>query len=150
MGRLTTILVAAGAIGLILVLVVFAMNYGAAPATVPTHFGPSGAPNAWGPKSTFLLFPILGVVFFAFAVLAMTLVAAISAAKIPPALPALTGLVFVEVIWVLAFTEMGSFAVALGKTAGLSNWIVIGIGAVMLTALAIVINAIAFALRNRS
>ena len=41
-----------------------ALRYGALPARVPTHFGPSGAPDAWREKSFFtvMLLPILALV----------------------------------------------------------------------------------------
>jgi len=48
--------------------------YDRLPESVPTHFGPGGAPNAWGHKSVFSVFGLLmvaGVVLAAMALLRM-------------------------------------------------------------------------------
>ena len=34
------------------------------PARIPTHFGASGLPDGWGPKSTFFLLPAIGLVLY--------------------------------------------------------------------------------------
>jgi uncharacterized membrane protein len=47
----------------LIILTVFSMNH--LPDNVPTHFGADGRADAWGGKSSLLLFPILGSIFYA-------------------------------------------------------------------------------------
>jgi uncharacterized membrane protein len=54
----------AGVVAGLIAISYAALSYAALPARVPTHFGPSGAPDAWRPKSFFsvMLLPILTLV----------------------------------------------------------------------------------------
>ena len=147
----STALVVGAALGVIVTLAVFARDYGIAPQIVPTHFGGSGEPNAWGPKSTFVIFPV--IVLFVFVLVTIISTVGLPAKKVPvpPVLPILTGAVFVELIWILAFAEIGSFAVALGRATELNSAIMwIGLTAVMLTTSFTVIIALIAAARSRS
>jgi len=143
-------LLAAAGVGVIVMFVVFASQYGRLPETVPTHFGATGAPNAWGPKSTFIIFPFIAIGMFGFVATVSTLGLRSRRGPVPPALPALVGLVFVETIWMLAFAEMGSFDVALGRSSNLGLGFFAGLGAEMLTVVAIVIVAITAAFQRRT
>lgn len=127
--------------GLIVMLAVFAVDYAAAPAIVPTHFGLSGAADAWGPKSTFVIFPALGFVFTIVS-FAMPLIMARSRRPTPPPLVSLLGqLVFAEVTWVLVVAEISTFDIALGRSNGLGPGFFVGIAAVLVTSLAMIILA---------
>ena len=53
---------AAGA--LVALLVHVARVWPALPASVPTHFGASGPPDAWGSRASLLFLPALATVFF--------------------------------------------------------------------------------------
>ena len=143
-------LVGLGVIGFLVMMVVFAQDYGAAPNTVPTHFGPSGEPDAWGPKSTFVIFPVNGIVLLGLAAAIATFGLPSRKRPVPPILPVLTCAVFVELIWVLLFTEMGSFAVALRQTTELNATVMwVGLSAVMLTTASLVAVAVVYAVRSR-
>jgi uncharacterized membrane protein len=101
------------------------------PATVPTHFGIAGQPDAWGSRASLLALPIMTVVFF----LALTLleriperynypieVTAANAARVYVLGRRLV--LSVKLILVLAFGLIfrTSADVALGKTTGLPGW----------------------------
>ena len=47
------------ALGLVALLAMTAWGWPQLPATIPTHFGVNGQPNAYGPKATILLLPAL-------------------------------------------------------------------------------------------
>jgi len=147
---ISTALLAAAAIGVVVMFVVFAGDYGHLPEIVPTHFGADGTPNAWGPKSTFIIFPLIGVGMFGIVAAVLTLGLKSRRGPVPPALPALAGLVFVETIWMLAFAEMGSIAVALGRSTNLGWGFFIGLGSELITALVLAIVAIAAAVKGRT
>lgn len=49
---------------LISVVVICLVNQTDMPAQVPTHFGFSGRPDAWGPKSRLLLLPLVAIGLF--------------------------------------------------------------------------------------
>lgn len=48
--------------GVLFVVVLLAAVWDRLPARVPTHFGMSGAPNAWGSRNSLLLFAIVPLV----------------------------------------------------------------------------------------
>ena len=143
-------LIGAAAVGVLVMFVVFARDYGSLPETVPTHFGATGTPNAWGPKSTFIVFPLIAIGMFGVVFAMSTFGLPSRHSPVPPALPALACLLFVETIWMLAFAEMGSIAVALGRSATLGWGFFIGLGAELATALAIVVAAIAASVQRRT
>jgi uncharacterized membrane protein len=62
--RLPGLVLAAGIVGGLIAVSYAAMHYGDLPERVPTHFGPSGLPDAWRPKSfwTVMLSPLLTLV----------------------------------------------------------------------------------------
>jgi uncharacterized membrane protein len=145
-----TALIAIAAIGVLVMLVLFVRDYGRLPEIVPTHFGATGEPNAWGPKSTFIIFPIIAIAMFGAVIAISTFGLRSRRGPVPPALPALACLLFAESIWMLTFAEMGSFAVALGQATNLGWGFFIGLGVEMATALAIVIAAIAASVQKRT
>jgi uncharacterized protein DUF1648 len=142
-------IVLAGVAGAIAILAVFAHDYPMSPATVPTHFGPSGAPDAWGPRSTFVIFPTLGGIFAAVAIVfwAFGVPVRPGGRPVPAILPLLVVLIFAETIWMLFFAQLGSFAVALGRAAGLSPGFIIGIAVVMVTAVVMLVASFSAARR---
>jgi uncharacterized membrane protein len=54
----------AGWVFLALLWAIIAISYGSLPDTIPTHFGASGQPDAFGPKATILGLPALGTAIF--------------------------------------------------------------------------------------
>lgn len=123
--------------GAIATLALFAHDYPMTPATVPTHFDVSGAANAYGPRSTFVLFPVLGGMFAAFAVVVWAFFPSVSrtGAPVPSIVPTIMVLVFAETTWMMFFVELGSFAVALGRSAALGSSVFVGVVIVFATTL---------------
>lgn len=62
--RLDIWLDVASTVGLVLTVAIVALSWGSLPERVPTHFGLSGAPNAWGSKNSILLFVVIPVVIY--------------------------------------------------------------------------------------
>ena len=58
---LETLLEALTVLGLIAVIAMTVWGYFALPAIIPTHYGLSGAPNAYGGKASLLILPMLSV-----------------------------------------------------------------------------------------
>jgi uncharacterized protein DUF1648 len=135
--------------GLASTLVLFAVDYGSLPALVPTHFGADGSVNAWGPKSTFVLFPVMAVVFFGLFVVAGA-VMGMSSRPTPPAVPLLFRVLAAETIWLFFFIELGTLAAANGHGTGLGVGFFVCLGLVLATALATVIYGFTWALRYRA
>jgi len=95
--------------GLIVILAVFAHDYAMAPAIVPTHFGVLGAPDAWGPRSTFIIFPAIATVI-AVASVALWVFGMPSQPgrpDPPPVVSLLVMLVLAESTWMLVLAEIG-------------------------------------------
>lgn len=65
--RLPILVLAAGVLGGIIALAYCADQYANLPDVVPTHFGPSGLPDAWRPKSfwTVMLMPLMTLILSA-------------------------------------------------------------------------------------
>ena len=123
--------------GAIAILAVFAHDYPLTPATVPTHFGVTGAPDSYGPRSTFVIFPALGGVLAALAVIVSAFGAPSRQGQrpVPPILPAIVVLIFAETTWMMFFVEIGSFGVALGRANGLGSGVFVGVAIVLATSL---------------
>ena len=138
---LSRVLIVLAAAGFIVALAVFMADYGRVPATVPTHFGADGMPNAWGPKNTFIIFPAVGLLMLALAVGVGTFGLPSKRGPVPEALPVLVCGVFAVMTWIMAFTEIGTFRVALGEAATLNSGMMFGsLGVVM--ALSVVVVAL--------
>jgi uncharacterized membrane protein len=58
---LDTLLEALAVLGVIAVIAITAWGWLSLPAIIPTHFGISGAPNAYGSKGSLLIVPIMSV-----------------------------------------------------------------------------------------
>nr|HET6900904.1 DUF1648 domain-containing protein [Ktedonobacteraceae bacterium] len=58
---LETLLEALTALGIITALAMTVWGYFALPAIIPTHFGASGAPDAYGGKESLLILPIISI-----------------------------------------------------------------------------------------
>ncbi len=137
------VLVALAAAGFVVTLVVFVRDYGRVAAIVPTHFGANGMPNAWGPKDTFLIFPCVALLMLGLTIGVGTFGLPQKRGPVPEVLPVLVASAFAEMTWIMAFTEIGTFAVALGNAAMLNSGIMFaGLGLVMGTSAAIVIVAV--------
>lgn len=141
----TRALLAVALAGFVVTLAVFAADYGRVPAIVPTHFGPSGAPDAWGPKSTFVIFPAVALLMTLLATVVSAIGLPARRRPVPASLPLLVGVVFTEMVWVMALTEIGTFRVALGSATGLDPTMMFAsLGVVMATTVVI----LAVSLRN--
>jgi len=121
--------------GAIAILAVFAHDYPLTPATVPTHFGVTGAADAYGPRSTFVIFPVLGGVLAALAVIVWAFwpLSRQGQPQVPSILPAIVVLIFAETTWMMFFVEIGSFGVALGRATGLGSGVFVGVAIVLAT-----------------
>lgn len=51
--------------GFILLIGLPALNYADLPARIPTHFGPDGSPDDYGPRSMIFLLPGMGLILYA-------------------------------------------------------------------------------------
>ncbi|MEI6501055.1 MAG: DUF1648 domain-containing protein [Armatimonadota bacterium] len=60
--RLDAVLDAVSAAGVLITIALFVAVWDKLPGRIPTHFGLSGAPNQWGPRSALLLFVIVPLV----------------------------------------------------------------------------------------
>ena len=58
------VLLAAGLLALAGSALFLALSWRTMPDRIPTHFGAAGQIDGWGPKSTVLILPILGVLMF--------------------------------------------------------------------------------------
>ena len=58
------VLLAVGLLALAGSALFLALSWRAMPDRIPTHFGAAGRIDSWGPKSTVLILPILGVFMF--------------------------------------------------------------------------------------
>lgn len=143
-----TIALALAVIGLVASFALFARDYGQLPAIVPTHFGVDGNPDAYGPKSTLVLFPVVAVGMFGVFALASVLNLA-RAKPVPPALPTLLRFVVAETIWLLFFAELGTLNTALGIGGGLGPGFVILLVLTMVTALGMAAYAVGWSIANR-
>jgi hypothetical protein len=137
------LLIAFAVVGFVVLLAVFGSDYARVPAVVPTHFAFDGTPNAWGSRSTFIILPLVGALMLALATIAGLVGLPGSRTPVPEWLPTIVCAVFTEMVWIFVFTEIGSFDVALGATTRLNSTIMVaGLGAIMLTAGAVVFVAI--------
>ena len=58
------LLVAAGALGVLLMFLLAALNYNGLPDRIPIHFGFTGKPDAYGPKAMIWSIPALSLILF--------------------------------------------------------------------------------------
>ena len=91
------------------------LAYPGLPERVPHHYGAAGVPDAWGPKSIFLVLPLLALVQYGLlSVLGWGLASGETAGA-----AALLGWVKVELVWLLAYLEARTIQVAHGAADGL-------------------------------
>lgn len=134
----------ASAAGLAFGLLTIVQSWSSIPDSIPTHFGFSGRPDAWGAKRMLLLFPIVSVVLYA----GLTAISRYPHLYNYPwpiteqnaqrqyqlARSLLCGLK-VEMIWLFTFLEWKTVQVALGKAEGLGAvllwvWLVVIFGTI--------------------
>jgi uncharacterized membrane protein len=100
------------------------------PDTVPRHFGPSGAPNAWGGKSGLLTLPVVGLVGYALLTAAARYQGLINIPmdvdREDPAvrslLQSMVIMVKLSMMLLFAYITWGSVQTALGNANGLGLW----------------------------
>ena len=119
--------------GVLFIVALLASAWDRLPARVPTHFGLSGEPNAWGSRNSLLLFVVVPVVIH----IGLTVLSRMPWAYNYPAkvtegnyvrLYALgRGLVLwlrTEIVWMFAVLGWQTMYVALGEASGLGPWLV--------------------------
>ena len=113
------------------------------PARVPTHFGLSGPPNSFGPKSSIWILPVVAIVSY----IGLTFVNRFprafnypvkitkeNQARLEPLGVALVGWLKAEVLWVFAWMTLTTVNVALGHSSGLSAvFLPVSLGVVAIT-----------------
>jgi hypothetical protein len=143
------LLLVLAALGLVATFVVYSREYATLPPVIPTHFGPDGTPNGWGPKSTLMIMPLVGILFFVmFVLVAPALVALKNAA--PPAFPVLLRLIGAENVWLFFFGELGMISTARGLANGLGAVFFIAFAFMLATAAVTVVYGVSWALRMRA
>ncbi len=107
------------------------LNWDAFPATVPTHFGPGGKPDGWGPRNTLIFVPaIAAVVVTALGVVRRFPTRFNYPVRITPENAALQQQIAlrlldwlqIEVASLLCYLSIQQMRTALGLASGLSPW----------------------------
>lgn len=136
--------------GLLCQLVVVWTAWPAVPSRVPTHFGITGRPDAFGDKSSLFLLPTVTVALY-------TLLTVLSffpqtfnypvrvtdenRTRLHALGVSLLGWLKAELVWIFACLCSNSIAVAEGRAAGLSPaFLVISLGAVAVTTCVVVVR----------
>lgn len=100
------------------------------PETIPTHFGFSGEPDAWGSKTTLLILPMTGLVLY----ILLTVVGLVphtynylwaitekNARAQYVLAKALLGWLKVEIIWFFSYMVWKTIMISLGKAEGMGQ-----------------------------
>ncbi len=120
----------ASLLGLIFTLAVLAASWSSLPERVPSHFGASGQPDAWGSRNTFWLFVVLPlVVHVALGLLARkphlysypTRVTPENAEQLYRLGRGMIYWLRAGVVWLVAYLCWGAVRVAQGRAAGLNS-----------------------------
>lgn len=121
------------AAGVLFAIVTLALHWAALPERVPTRFGPSGTPIAWGPKGSLLPLAALAFVLYTvFTVLAryphkfnyLVRITEENAPRQYLLTRSVIGWLKVEVVWLIAYIEWKMVQVALGQAQGLGpSWV---------------------------
>lgn len=134
-----TVLGLIAAAGVVFAIVTLVVHWAALPERVPTHFGPSGRPDAWGSKTSLLLLAAFSIVLYAgLTVLARyphkynypVRITEENAPRQYLLARAFIGWLKVEVVWLLGYIERKTIQVALGEAQGLgvsSLWILLAL-----------------------
>lgn len=117
-------------LGVLFVFLLIYQSWGILPDRIPTHFGFTGQPDAWGNKATLFFLPIMTVAMY----LLLTIVSRFPhtfnyPGKITEENAAtqylmarhLIAVLKVETIWLFAYIQWVTIEVAQGKAPGLSN-----------------------------
>lgn len=113
------------------------------PARVPTHFGLSGPPDSFGPKSSLLALPVIATVLY----VGLTFVSRFprvfnypvklteeNQARLMPLGTAVVGWLKAEVLWIFAWLMLTTVQIALGRSSGLSAaFLPVSLGVVAIT-----------------
>lgn len=117
-------------LGVLFVFLLVYQSWGILPDRIPTHFGFTGQPDAWGNKGNLFFLPIMVVAMYLF----LTIVSRFPhtfnyPGKITEENAAtqylmarhLMAVLKLETIWLFAYIQWVTIEVALGKATGLSN-----------------------------
>lgn len=116
--------------GVLFTFILVYQSWGILPDRIPTHFGFTGQPDAWGNKGNLFFLPIGTVAMYLFLTIVSRFphtfnypVKITEENAITQYLLAryLTALLKVETIWLFAYIQWVTIEVALGKATGLSN-----------------------------
>ena len=117
-----------GALGLgVLMMLLVGVNYPRLPERIPIHFGVTGEPDAWGPRETIWLLPLMGLASF-------TLLFGLTFAAGRDAL--LVAAVNLHMLALFLVITRDQMQVALGIRSRLSSGVWILIGTMILTSIA--------------
>ncbi len=119
-------------------LVIALSNYSALPETIPTHFGVTGAPDAYGAKATFLIFPAVGTILLALLTAAPFFPQLINVPgqRTPGNIRAAIGMMRIlklETMALFAFLAWGMMETAFGRAAGVGYVPLLFVGIVLVT-----------------
>ena len=147
-------------IGLVFMFVSVGIFWSQLPALVPTHFGVSGPPNSYGPKSSIWMLPIVGFLLYGF----LTLISRISLrfndglgataelrTRLQPLTLELAGWLKAEVMWTFAWLNWIVLQIALGRSTGLSPaFPVVTLGAIVVTLVVFLVRVFSLVRRGTS
>jgi len=117
------------AAGLIVMVGVVAMHYGALPQVIPTHFDGAGVADGWGSKS--MVWFVVGIGCFTYVMMMLAsffpslISMPVSRERMVAAQPIaieMIGWVKVEATWIFAWISWMTVSVALGRSTGLGVW----------------------------
>ncbi|MEL7566816.1 MAG: DUF1648 domain-containing protein [Dehalobacterium sp.] len=104
------------------------------PETIPTHFGFSGQPDAWGSKTTLLILPLTGLVlyviltgvgFFPHTYNYLWAITEKNARTQYKLAQALIGCLKTEIVWLFSYMVWKTMMISLGKAEGMGKIFVI-------------------------
>lgn len=116
--------------GVLFTFILVYQSWGILPDRIPTHFGFTGQPDAWGNKESLFFLPLIALVMYLF----LTIISRFPHTfNYPVKITAeneanqyliarhLIAVLKVETIWLFAYLQWATIEIALGKATGLSN-----------------------------
>ncbi len=126
--QMEAVLEIATAIGILFWAFVLMQSWSSLPDSIPSHFGPSGKPDAWSNKGTMLVLPIMGIISY----IGLTVLTRYphiysypwriteqNAKRQYQLGRSLLRCIKMEVVWVFAFIDWKTIQVALDRAEGL-------------------------------
>lgn len=126
--QLEIILEAISAVGVLVLIILIILSWSELPDKIPSHFGASGLPDAWGSKLSVWFLPGMGVGLYALLTIVsrfphtfnyLWAVTEENAEKQYQIARTMVGALKAEVIWLFVYMEFAIIQVAMGKTNGI-------------------------------